>query len=45
MQMSFITLLKRGTEWAARGTVTQTEVPKDFPTETEISKRSFIYKK
>ena len=43
--VGFITLLKRGTEWAARGTVTQTEVPKDFPTETEISKRSFIYKK
>jgi len=43
--VGFITLLKRGTEWAATGEVTQTEVPSDFPTAKEVSKRSFVYKK
>lgn len=43
--VGFITLLKRGTEWAATGKVSQTEVPSDFPTSTKISKRSFVYKK
>ena len=43
--VGFITLLKRGIEWAATGKVTQTELPKDFPTNIEVSFRSFNYKK
>ncbi|NJX15885.1 ThuA domain-containing protein [Tamlana crocina] len=42
--VGFITLLKRGTEWAATGKVTQTEVPDDFPSETEKSTRDFELK-
>ena len=30
--VGFITVLQRGTEWAATGKVTQTKVPDDFPT-------------
>lgn len=41
----FITLLRRGVEWAATGKVTQTEISKDFPTVNEVSLRSFNYKK
>jgi type 1 glutamine amidotransferase len=36
--VGFITTLQRGTEWAARGTVTQ-KVPKDFPGPNEVSLR------
>ncbi|MCB4798584.1 ThuA domain-containing protein [Neotamlana laminarinivorans] len=43
--VGFITLLKRGTEWAATGSVSQTEIPKDFPSETEVSRRKFELKK
>jgi len=37
--VGFITLLQRGTEWAATGEVTQ-EIPKEFPNETQLSSRS-----
>lgn len=37
----FITVLQRGTEWAATGEVTQTKVPQDFPTEDKSSSRPF----
>ncbi len=37
--VGFITVLRRGCEWAARGEVTQTEVPKDFPTPDAVSVR------
>ncbi len=37
----FITVLQRGTEWAATGEVTQTKVPEDFPTEDKSSSRPF----
>jgi len=36
--VGFITLIQRGTEWAATGAVTQT-VPDAFPTATEVSLR------
>ena len=36
--VGFITTLQRGTEWAARGTVTQ-KVPKDFPGPDQVSLR------
>jgi len=39
--VGFIVSLKRGTEWAATGKVTQTEIPSDFPTPDKISKRKF----
>ncbi|MCO8122249.1 ThuA domain-containing protein [Stieleria sp. TO1_6] len=37
--VGFITTLLRGTEWAATGKVTLTEIPDDFPTSTESSAR------
>ena len=37
--VGFITTLRRGTEWAATGKVTLTEVPKDFPTAKKVSLR------
>ena len=37
--VGFITTFRRGTEWAATGKVTQTDVPDDFPTIDEISVR------
>lgn len=37
--VGFITTLQRGAEWAATGKVTQTHVPKDFPTAKEVSTR------
>ena len=37
--VGFITVLRRGCEWAARGEVTQTEVPTDFPTADAVSVR------
>lgn len=36
--VGFITTLQRGTEWAARGTITQ-KVPKDFPGPDQVSLR------
>jgi len=36
--VGFITILQRGTEWAASGRVTQ-KIPKDFPSEKKGSKR------
>ena len=38
--VGFITTLLRGTEWAARGSVT-IPIPKDFPSETNATKRVF----
>ena len=39
--VGFITTLLRGTEWAATGEVTITQVPEDFPKPLESSARSF----
>ncbi|KAA5539315.1 ThuA domain-containing protein [Roseiconus nitratireducens] len=39
--VGFITTLVRGTEWAATGEVTLTQVPQDFPTPTQSSAREF----
>ncbi len=39
--IGFQTTLQRGTEWAATGKVTLTEVPKNFPTATECKTRTF----
>ena len=39
--VGFITVLQRGTEWAATGKVTQTKVPDDFPTADKTSLRKF----
>ncbi|MFK8112710.1 MAG: ThuA domain-containing protein [Rubripirellula sp.] len=39
--VGFITTLIRGTEWAATGEVTLTDVPSDFPKADEPSKRAF----
>jgi type 1 glutamine amidotransferase len=39
--VGFITTLLRGTEWAATGKVTLTEVPSDFPTAVEPIQRAF----
>ena len=42
--VGFITSIQRGTEWAATGEVSQTELPADFPTEAATSKRAFEWK-
>jgi len=42
--VGLITLIKRGTEWAATGKVTQTELPADFPTAEATSSRKFTLK-
>ena len=42
--VGFIISLQRGTEWAATGKVTQTEIPEDFPTAEEVSQRKFVRK-
>ncbi len=39
--VGFITTLIRGTEWAATGEVTVTEIPSDFPTSDKSSQRAF----
>ncbi|MFG0286947.1 MAG: ThuA domain-containing protein [Rhodopirellula sp. JB044] len=39
--VGFITMLLRGTEWAATGEVTLKEIPDDFPKAFESSQRSF----
>lgn len=41
--VGFIVSLNRGVEWAATGQVSQTELPDDFPTAEQSSKRSFVY--
>lgn len=38
--VGFITTYQRGAEWAATGTVTQVEVPPDFPTADTVSLRT-----
>ncbi len=35
--IGFIVTLQRGTEWAATGEVTQTDLPRDFPSEDSVS--------
>jgi type 1 glutamine amidotransferase len=42
--VGFITLFKRGTEWAATGNVKRNKMPKDFPSKNKVSKRTFVYK-
>jgi type 1 glutamine amidotransferase len=39
--VGFIVCFQRGTEWAATGRVTRTEVPPDFPTADKVSLRKF----
>lgn len=39
--VGFIVTFQRGTEWAATGRVTQTDLPKDFPSADKSSKRKF----
>ncbi|MWW25623.1 ThuA domain-containing protein [Algibacter wandonensis] len=39
--VGFITLLKRGVEWAATNKVTQIELPADFPSADNVSTRNF----
>lgn len=39
--VGMITTLLRGTEWAATGKVTLTDVPEDFPSNNESSRREF----
>ncbi|MCP4711350.1 MAG: ThuA domain-containing protein, partial [Planctomycetes bacterium] len=40
--VGFVCTLQRGTEWAATGMVTLTDVPKDFPTADQVSMRRQI---
>ncbi|MBU2950803.1 ThuA domain-containing protein [Tamlana agarivorans] len=42
--VGLITLLLRGTEWAATGKVKQKRIPIDFPTESQVSTKGFKYK-
>ena len=39
--VGFVTTFIRGTEWAATGNVTLTDVPEDFPSGMEPSRRAF----
>ncbi|WP_245925603.1 ThuA domain-containing protein [Algibacter marinivivus] len=43
--VGFITLLRRGVEWAATGQVINNEMPEDFPTAQKIASRSFKLQK
>ena len=43
--VGYRTVFVRGTEWAATGKVTLTDVPKDFPTRDKSSSRKFEFKK
>lgn len=43
--VGFIETFLRGTEWAATGKVSRTELPHDFPTPTKTSSRPFKLKK
>lgn len=40
--VGFITTLIRGTEWAATGKVSYTEIPEDFPTPDNVSIREYL---
>jgi type 1 glutamine amidotransferase len=42
--VGFIVTFNRGTEWAATGKVTQTEIPADFPAADKVSQRAFKMK-
>jgi type 1 glutamine amidotransferase len=42
--VGYQTVLLRGTEWAATGAVTLTDVPDDFPTDTSSSSNTFEFK-
>jgi len=39
--VGFITILKRGTDWAATGSVVDATIPSDFPTADKSSQRKF----
>ena len=39
--VGFIVTFNRGTEWAATGKVTQTDIPADFPSVNKVSQRAF----
>jgi hypothetical protein len=39
--VGFIVTLQRGTEWAATGKVSQSEIPSDFPTPQQARQRDF----
>jgi type 1 glutamine amidotransferase len=39
--VGFIVTFQRGTEWAATGRVTQTDIPTDFPSANDVSQRKF----
>jgi type 1 glutamine amidotransferase len=39
--VGFMTLLVRGTDWAATGKVVDSSIPKDFPTADKSSQRKF----
>jgi type 1 glutamine amidotransferase len=39
--VGFITILKRGTDWAATGSVVDASIPSDFPTADKSSQRKF----
>ncbi len=39
--VGFITILKRGTDWAATGSVVDATIPSDFPTNDKSSQRKF----
>ncbi len=41
----FIVTFQRGTEWAATGKVTQTEIAADFPSADKVSRRTFVMEK
>ena len=43
--VGYKTVFVRGTEWAATGKVTLTEVPKDFPTRDKSSSQKFKFEK
>lgn len=42
--VGYILTFKRGTEWAATGKVTQTDIPADFPGKEKVSQRPFVLK-
>lgn len=42
--VGFIVTFNRGTEWAATGKVTQTDIPADFPSVNKVSQRAFELK-
>lgn len=42
--VGFITLFKRGVEWAATGKVKHQDLPEDFPSKNKVSRRIFEFK-